>query len=91
MASYNLMKRADRERKLADCKAEVTAIEAGTWPRNLDDQYRWADARTCPHNPPGVNHKIQADYAKQMCMAEIAYLEGVPARVAAGELPGWEA
>lgn len=90
MASYNHTKRADRSRSITDHKAEIAAVDGGKWPRDINDQFRWLNAPTRTYNSPRENHKIQAEYAKSMCLTMIEYLEGIPARVAAGELPGWE-
>ena len=85
MASYNLMKRADRDRMLADRKAEIAAIDAGLWPRTIDDDMRWGWART-------FHDKAEkAAYARFMCLGDVAYLERIPARIASGELSHWEA
>lgn len=85
MASYNRMKAADRAREMADRMAEVEAIDNGTWPRSLDDDMRWG--------PNQRFHDVteKATYARKLCMADVTYLEAIPARVVAGELPGWEA
>lgn len=91
MACYNRTKRADREQEIADLRAEVAAVDAGTWPRDINDSFRWLNAPTNPYLSARENQRIQADYAKRMCVSGIAYLEGIPARIAAGELPGWEA
>ena len=84
MASYNLTKKADRARMRADRMAEVAAIDAGQWPRDIDDNMRWGACRTF--------HDMaeKALYARQMCMTEVEYLDGVPTRIVAGELAGWE-
>lgn len=80
MGSYNLMKRADRDRMRADRMAELEAVVAGQWPRDLDDHLRWCSR---PGDPA---------HTKKMCEAEIAYLDGVQARIEAEDpdLLGWE-
>lgn len=85
MASYNRMKVADRKREIDDRKAEIAAIDAGTWPRDLDDDMRWG---ICHHFRDAAEH---AAYARRMCLDVVDYLEAIPARIKAGELPGWEA
>lgn len=85
MACYNRTKAADRQREITDRKAEITAIDAGTWPRDLDDDMRWGATKTF-HDAAE-----KAAYARALCVDEVAYLQGIPARVQAGELPGWEA
>lgn len=80
MPSYNLTKAADRARFRADRVAEIAAVDAGTWPRDLDDACRW-------HAPP--RHDATR-HARAMCAADVAYLDGVEERIAKGELPGWE-
>ena len=79
MATYNLMKAKDRDRLRAERQAELHAIREGRWPRDTDDQMRWE---------PGT-----AEHAARMCQAEIAYLDDVERRIAAGagSLAGWEA
>lgn len=83
MASYNLMKKADRDRMHEDRKAELDAILDGTWPRNLDDQMRW----TAPRGTDTI------DWAKRMCLGDMAYLDNLEQRIAAGAegLEGYEA
>lgn len=80
MAVYNRTKRLDREREIADLQAEIDAIDAGKWPRDINDQFRWSFVS---HDPAG--------YARRMCASSLAYLIAVPDRIANGELPGWEA
>lgn len=86
MASYNFMKAADRARCLADRQAEIAAVVAGVWPRDINDLFRWGATKTF--------HDLaeQAVYARRMCEAEINYLNGVDARLKAGDadLEGWE-
>ena len=85
MAAYNLMKRMDRERMLADREAEIAAIDAGMWPRNIDDEYRWG---------AGVTFRDMAEkaaYARKLCVADVQYLNQIPARIAGGYLTNWEA
>ncbi len=84
MSCYNRMKNASRQQEITDRKAEIAAIDGGTWPRDMNDEYRW-----------GVNKTFhdmteKAVYARSLCLTEVEYLEGIPARIAAGELPGWE-
>lgn len=90
MSFYNNTKRADRLRCIADRKAELTAIDSGEWPRDYDDLLRWGDTDTNPFSSYQENQRIRAAHAKKMCLLDIRYLEGIPARVLAGELPGWE-
>jgi len=78
MASYNLMKRADRARLRADRQGELDAIKAGLWPRDLNDAMRWGLGRA------------DADHARKCITVELEYLDGVGARIDAGELVGWE-
>ena len=83
MACYNFTKRADRDRCRADRQAEIDAVDSGEWPRDIDDFMRW-DAMRREDN--------REKYVKKMCKNEIEYLNGVDARVAAGDpdLQGWE-
>ncbi len=80
MSSYNLTKRADRERLVADRRAEIAAIDNGAWPRDINDSFRWSTN----------TNRTAAAHARAMCLADIEYAEGIPARISAGELPGWE-
>lgn len=84
MASYNLMKKADRDRQRSNRMAEVDAIDEGRWPRDINDEMRWGATRTF------YDGAEKAAYARRMCMADVAYLDGIPDRITAGELPGWE-
>lgn len=83
MACYNLMKPQDRARRRSRRVAELRAIENGEWPRDIEDTMRW----TCPQ---GI---LPAEWAKQMCEAEIEYLDDVDVRIRAGDpgLAGWQA
>lgn len=93
MASYNFSKAADRARCRADRQAEIDAVTAGTWPRDINDEYRWLNAPTNRYLSAKHNQEIRAEYARKMCQAEIDYLDGVDRRVAEGDpdLAGWEA
>lgn len=85
MASYNRMKAESRRLEIADLKAELAAIENGTWPRDLNDDFRWGSQRT-------FHDKAEkAAYVESIITSEIAYLENIPARIESGELSGgWE-
>lgn len=84
MAVYNRMKAADRAREIEDRKAEIVAIDNHTWPRDINDDMRWGANRTFYDVPQ------KAAWVRALCESEVAYLEGVPSRIEAGELPGWE-
>lgn len=92
MASYNFMKAADRVRCIKDRQAEIDAIKAGTWPRDINDSMRWTGAPTNPFLSAAENHRIRTEYATKMCQAEIDYLINVDFRIDAGDpdLAGWE-
>ena len=81
---YNRTKSASRQQELADRKDEIAAIDNGTWPRDMDDEYRWGALRSF--------HDMaeKAAYARSLCTLDVEYLEGIPARIATGELLGWE-
>lgn len=64
MSSYNLTKPEGREALQADRQSELDAIEAGIWPRDLNDVMRW----TPPRN---VEPRV---WAARMCRADLAYL-----------------
>jgi hypothetical protein len=85
MSSYNYMKRADRERALSERKSEIDAIDAGTWPRDINDDMRWGVLLTFH------DRAEKAGYARKCCENEVNYLEGIPARIKAGFLQNWEA
>jgi hypothetical protein len=76
MASYNLMKMADRARLRIDRSLELEAVMAGTWPRNIDDRMRWS--------------KPTPELVAKMCEADIEYVDLLDEQIAAGEKPGWE-
>jgi len=81
------MKADSRKQELADRNAEIAAIDAGMWPRNLDDEMRWGANKTF--------HDMaeKASYARQMCWAVVVYLEDLQERLEAGGDPcltGWE-
>ena len=75
MAFYDLRKAEDRERMRQERQAELTAINEGRWPRDINDSMRW--------NPGyGYTHKPEK-WAAKMCKADIEYLglkdkEGFP-------------
>ena len=83
MTVYNRMKAADRVRERQDRQAELDAIEAGTWPRDIDDQFRW--------NNPSDKY-TNAEWAARMCRADIDYLNDLDTRIDQGDptLRGWE-
>lgn len=86
MASYNFMKAADRAKCRVNRQAEITAVDKGNWPRDLNDQFRWgADRMFC-------DRQERAVYARGMCQAEIDYLDGLEERINASDsdLAGWE-
>lgn len=85
----NATKRKDREEALAGLREQLNACKAETFPRTLDEQMRYS-APTSPYLHWAENQRIYREHAERMIRSEIEYLEGVPARVAAGELPGWE-
>jgi len=65
MTSYNLTKSVDREALRADRQSELDAIEAGTWPRDLNDLMRWSPPHTV--EPPV--------WAARMCKLDLSYLD----------------
>ena len=85
MASYNRTKADSRRQEIADLTAEIVAIDAGSWPRDTDDAMRWGVGMSF------YSHADKAAHARRMCTGAVSYLQGIPARIAAGELPGWEA
>ncbi len=74
MASYNLMKKTDRDHMLADRRAEIAAVDEGRWPRDINDEMRWGATRTFH------DRAEKAAYARRMCMADVTYLDGIPTR-----------
>ena len=85
MSAYNRMKPADRAREVLSLQAELAAIDNGTWPRDLNDDFRWGSQRY-------FHDKAEkAAYVRGILTSEIAYLENIPARIRSGELSGgWE-
>lgn len=84
MACYNRMKAESRKQEIADRKAEIAAIDNGTWPRNIDDDMRWGPNKTFR------DMAEKAQYVRTLCVDEVAYLNGIPPRIVSGELKGWE-
>jgi len=80
----DLTKRASRQQVLADHKAELAAIDAGQWPRDIDDYMRWGS------NKAFRDMQERRAYVRAILAREVGYLEGIPRRVVKGELPGWE-
>ena len=94
MASYNFTRAADRARCRADRQAEIDAADAGTWPRDINDQFRWVGARPSPYLSAAEHWRVMAEHARACCQWEIAYLLGLDQRSAADDDPsltGWEA
>tara|TARA_R110000868_G_C10890698_1_gene763575 strand:+ start:728 stop:988 length:261 start_codon:yes stop_codon:yes gene_type:complete len=86
MSVYNRTKADSRKQERADRTAEIAAIDSGSWPRDIDDRHRWGVGQTFYSN---ADH---AAYARQQCVSVIDYLDGIPARIASGELGnGWQA
>jgi hypothetical protein len=85
MSVYNRAKAADREREIADLTAEVAAIDAGLWPRTLDDEFRWGTRNLF------YDAAEKAAHVRRLCWDQIGYLQGIQFRIEDGELPGWEA
>lgn len=85
MPTYNRMKAESRRQEIADLKAELAAIDNGTWPRDLNDDFRWGSQWYFYDLPE------KAAYVKGIITNEVAYLENIPARIVSGELTdGWE-
>jgi hypothetical protein len=86
MPSYNFCKKADRERKIAENRDEIAAIDAGEWPRTTDEDLRFRAVMLCD----AVGDRARK--VRRILLDEIAYLESIPARHARGELPdfAWE-
>ena len=86
MAIYNFAKAADRARCRAARQAEIAAIDAGTWPRDIDDAMRWGATKCFP------SVAARAAFAREMCASEVAYVDGVDARIRAGDpsVSDWE-
>lgn len=82
MQGYNLTKKADRAQLRQDLEAELTAVQTGAWPRNLNDAMAYHPPRNVP----------PAEWAKRVCEHELVYLEGVETRLATDDpaLEGWE-
>jgi len=80
MSSYNLQKPADRARYRQDHADELAAVKTGKWPRDINDQMRWINGNGAP------------EYAARMCQSAIDYIDGLEARIKAGNAPlGFEA
>jgi hypothetical protein len=87
MASYNLQKPADRARYRADHQAELDAALDGSWPRNLNDQMRWANLPHCPYDGSEATLRKHREYVAKQCRAEIAYIDDLERRVVSGVAP----
>lgn len=83
MASYNFMKREDRERCRKDRQEELDAVENKRWPRDINDTMRWLN---CPVS------EAAAQYAAKMCRYEIKWLDDIEHRLSMNDpsLNGWE-
>jgi len=78
MALYNLMKAADRVRYRKNQQDELDALIGGYWPRDMDDQLRWAS-----------RDRVQI---RAMIESSIRYIDDLERRIVAGDpdLAGWE-
>lgn len=91
---YTTKKGRDEVRALRT--AEVRAIDCGTWPRDSADWFRWNVLRVCcPFSSAAVNVAYSAQYAREMCVRDIEYCDGVEVRLKQGDeslrgWPGWE-
>lgn len=88
MPLYNLTKTADRALHRANHQAELTAIQEGTWPRDVNDLLRW-------EVPRGLylgRTWTQQEWAAHMCQEALKGSYLVDLRLAAGdpELKKWE-
>lgn len=92
MGSVNRAKAADRAEERAALEAELKAIEAGAWPRDINDMFRWTAAPTSRFLPARENQRIEREHAAKCCRGGISYLDDVERRLAAGDpdLKGWE-
>lgn len=84
MPSYNLMKAEDRARLRADRQAEMEAVHAGRWPRDLNDYLRWIHLPQIPHLSAADSRAVQEAYVARLCAEEIAYLDDLEQRIADG-------
>jgi len=86
MPCYNFTRKADRERKIAENRGEIVAIDAGEWPRTTGEDLRFHTIMS------GDSVVDRARKVRAILLDEIAYLESIPARHARGELPNfaWE-
>lgn len=85
MSSYNLHKAADRARYRQDHADELAAVEAGCWPRDINDQMRWVNIPSMPYAPPAVVKKATEEYVARMCRFAIAYIDGLESRIKAAD------
>ena len=82
---FDHTRRAGRLEAIAAYEAELAAILNGTWPRDVNDDMRWGSGRTF------YDRAQKAAYVRGCLENHLTYLRAIPARIAAGELPGWEA
>ena len=85
-------KAADRAAERVALAAELEALEAGVWPRDINDAFRWNGAPTSQFLHGEENARIVREHATRCCRSGIAYLDDLEARLAAGDrdLRGWE-
>lgn len=57
-------------------KDELAAIEAGEWPRDINDSMRWNATGTSEYLSAAENQRIRREHAEKMCRSEIDYYEG---------------
>lgn len=83
MSSYNLAKRADRNRLRNDIEDQLLAIQESRWPRDLNDSM-WIIRSPLPG-------ETTPDQAKRILDGELHWLKDVEFRIGIGQGPsGWE-
>lgn len=85
MASYNLLKAADRKRRRAEVVAELAATQDGTWPRDSNDVMRYVHLpQGSPYSSSDTLQK-QREYVAKLCRQELEYLDDLERRIRAGD------
>lgn len=77
MPSYDLRRKNDRDTLRAERTAELAATQDGTWPRDLNDAMRWSPRH-------GSDPRREA---ARFCAHDLAWLDDLEARLAAGTAP----
>lgn len=71
MSTYNLSTKDGRDKLRADSQSVLDAIEAGTWPRTLDELYSFGVI--APLTDPKDPYRVEREHAAKMARLNLNY------------------